>query len=67
MIDFVENTDELVDELGFEDLKEFLYRYDMYVSHFFDEHDEGSEPVCMVEYFNNDFQELMNGNDEDEE
>lgn len=53
---FIECTDNLVDELDFETLKEFLYQYNKYIVYFFDNHDEGSYPVSMTEFFNNDFQ-----------
>lgn len=52
----VEYTDDLVDELPFDMLKDFLYSYNKYVQEFYEYHDWGSQPVCMVEYFNNDFQ-----------
>ena len=58
MIDFIENTDELVNELDFETLKYFLYEYNKYIQNFYDEHDEGCYPVCMEEFFNMDFQEI---------
>lgn len=54
----LENTDDLVNELSHEVLKEFLYHYNRYVVNFFEYHDEGSEPVDMIEFFNNDFQLL---------
>ena len=53
----IEYTDDLVEELNFDTLKEFLYQYDKYIQNFYDEHDENSYPVCMVEFYNNDFQE----------
>lgn len=56
MLDFIENTDSLVDFLDFEDLKDFLYQYDKYIQEFYEEHDEGSNPVCMTEFYNNDYQ-----------
>lgn len=52
----IEYTDDLVEELDYEILKEFLYQYNKYIVNFFDNHDEGSYPVSMVEFFNNDFQ-----------
>ena len=51
-------TDDLVDELDNETLKDFLYQYDKYIRTFFEYHDEGSEPVGMMEFFNNDYQYL---------
>ena len=52
----IEYTDDLVDKLPFETLKEFLYRYNKYVQEFYEDHDEGSTPVSMLEYYDNDFQ-----------
>lgn len=59
MIDFVKFTDDLVNDLDSETLKEFLYQYNKYIQNFYDEHDEGSYPVSMTEFYNNDFQEMM--------
>lgn len=52
----IEFTDDLVDKLDFETLKDFLYQYNKYIQNFYETHDKGSIPVCMIEYFNNDFQ-----------
>lgn len=54
----LEYTDDLVDELDYETLKDFLYQYDRYIGTFFEYHDEGSQPVGMMEFFNNDYQYL---------
>ena len=58
MEELIEYTDDLVDKLDFETLKEFLYQYNKYIQNFYEEHDENSYPVCMVEFFSNDFQEI---------
>ena len=44
----IEYTDDLVEELDYEILKEFLYQYNKYIVNFFDNHDEVSYPVSMV-------------------
>lgn len=57
----IEYTDDLVEfdeQWGQEELKDFLYQYNKYVMNFFENHDEGSQPVSMVEFFNNDYQLL---------
>jgi len=54
----LEYTDDLVDELPMETLKDFLYQYNKYITFFYDDHDEGSQPVSMIEFFNNDYQVL---------
>ena len=57
----VEYTDDIA-EVGLdwsqENLKDFLYQYDKYIRTFYDSHDAGSQPVCMTEFFNNDYQLL---------
>ena len=62
MLDFIENTDELVTELSNEDLMIFLYEYNKYIKNFDNEHDEGCTPVCMEEFFNMDFQYIVREN-----
>ena len=57
----IEYTDDLVEfdeQWNDESLKDFIYQYNKYVMAFYENHDEGSQPVCMVEFFNNDYQEL---------
>ena len=57
----IEYTDDLVDfkyPWSTEKLADFLYQYNKYVMEFYENHDEGSQPVCMVEFFNNDYQVL---------
>lgn len=57
----IEYTDDLVEfdeQWNSENLKDFIYQYNKYVMGFYENHDEGSQPVCMVEFFNIDYQEL---------
>ena len=57
----IEYTDDLVEfdeQWNSENLKDFIYQYNKYVMGFYENHDEGSQPVCMVEFFNNDYQVL---------
>lgn len=51
----IEYTDDLVDSLNFNELKDFLYVYNKYIIHFYEEHDNGSIPVDMIEFYNNDY------------
>ena len=57
----IEYTDDLAEfdaQWNEESLKDFLYQYNKYVMTFYENHDAGSQPVCMVEFFNNDYQLL---------
>lgn len=57
----IEYTDDLVEfdyPWNEEFLKDFLYQYNKYVITFYDSHDQGSQPVSMIEFFNNDYQLL---------
>lgn len=57
----IKYTDDLVEfdeQWNEESLKDFLYQYNKYVMTFYENHDKGSQPVCMVEFFNNDYQLL---------
>jgi hypothetical protein len=49
-------TSEEINQLNHEDLLELLWGYDMYVEEV-SCRDDGSKPVCLKEYFNNDFGE----------
>lgn len=51
----VDYITDIVEELDKESLTYFLGCYNDYVQEFYDAHDEGSTPVSIVEYFNNDF------------
>ena len=53
-----------VNKKSFEVLSEFLYQYNKYIVNFFEYHDNGSEPVDMIEYFNNDFTIYINNRGE---
>ena len=53
-IDFtVDNISDIVAKLSQEDLINFLKEYDSYVQDSYVNLDEGSTPVCTVEFFNN--------------
>lgn len=57
----IEYTDDLVnfdEQWGPEELKDFLYQYNKYVMTFYEDHDAGSQPVSMTEFFNVDYQLL---------
>lgn len=57
----IEYTDDLAvfdEQWDQEELKDFLYQYNKYVMQYYENHDAGSHPVCMVEFFNNDYQLL---------
>ena len=47
---------EVVQSLYEHELISFLAYYNEYVQEFYEEHDEGSQPVSMLEYINNDYQ-----------
>lgn len=51
----IETIEDLAHELTKENLIEFLIAYNNYVVTFYETHDKESEPVCMLEYFNNDY------------
>lgn len=40
------------------ELEYFLTEYNAYIQEFYDNHDENCFPVCMAEFYNNEFQEL---------
>lgn len=47
----------LVQNLPMEELEELIISYSMYIVDFPEEHDEGSYPVSLMEYYDNEFQE----------
>lgn len=47
--------DEIVQGLSIENLIDVLEDYNYYVVTFFETHDEGSQPVGLLEFFNNDY------------
>jgi hypothetical protein len=48
-----------IEDLGYEDLLVFLGLYNNYVLEFFDDHDEGSQPVSTYEWFDNEYQSAL--------
>lgn len=54
---FFDTIGEMVEELTKEELTDFLCAYNNYVVTYYEDHDYPCEPVCMLEYFNNDYQE----------
>lgn len=49
--------DEIVKELNKKhQLVDFLCEYNDYVQNYYDEHDEGSYPVCMAEFYEWEYQ-----------
>ena len=51
----VDTIEDIVEELDNRTLVDFLKTYDDYVASYYEDHDYGSEPACMLEYFNNDY------------
>ena len=47
-----------LEELSKEDLLKLLMAYSDYVMSFYEEHDLGSFPVCIYEFYDNEYQEL---------
>lgn len=47
-----------IEELNKEDLLKLLEEYNNYIVYFYDEHDYGSVPVGIYEFYNNEYQEL---------
>lgn len=46
---------ELVDDLTRENLIDLLNEYSKYINSFYEYHDKGSEPSCLLEFFHNDY------------
>ena len=51
----IEYTEDLVNSLTKDELIHFLITYNNYVQYFYDSHDSSSQPVSMLEFFNNDY------------
>ena len=47
---------DIVNELDKETLIDFICQYNDYVQNFYDEHDEGSYPCCIAEFYDNEYQ-----------
>lgn len=55
---FIVDVRSLVKFLPMEELEELIISYSMYIVDFPEEHDEGSYPVSLMEYYDNEFQTL---------
>lgn len=53
-----------LEELDREDLLFFIGCYNNYVVEFYDDHEEGMYPVSAYEFFDNEFQEILNQDEE---
>lgn len=51
-VDYIED---LINSLPKDDLIHFLITYNNYVQDFYEEHDYSSQPVSILEFFNNDY------------
>lgn len=52
-----------IEDLEYEDLLHFIFEYNYYVQSFAEEHDEGSFPVGIREFYENEYQEAIKGED----
>lgn len=48
-----------LEELDKEELLFFIGCYNDYIISFYDTHDKSMQPVCAYEYFDTDFQEIL--------
>lgn len=51
-----------IEDLDREDLLFLIGCYNNYIIEFYDEHEEGMTPVCVYEFFDNEFQEILKEN-----
>ena len=54
-----ETIGQMVEELDKDELLDFLVKYNKYVVRYYEDHDYPSQPVCMLEYFNNDYMTMI--------
>jgi len=54
---------EEINQLERDELLELLWKYDEYVQTI-SERNDGSQPVCLMEYYQNDFQEYLESSEE---
>ena len=52
---FYNTIAEMVNDLSHENLVDLLESYDEYILNFYENHDSGSQPVGLLEYFHNDY------------
>lgn len=48
-------------DLNKKELLSFIDCYNDYIINFYEEHEEGMRPVSVYEFFDNDYQENLNG------
>lgn len=48
-----------LEELDKEDLLFFIGCYNNYIIDFFDEHEDGMQPICAYEFFDTEFQGIL--------
>lgn len=48
-----------LEDLDIEDLLFFIGCYSNYIVEFYDEHEEGMQPVCAYEFFDTEFQGIL--------
>lgn len=48
-----------IEDLDRDDLLFFIGCYNNYIVDFYDNHEEGMQPVCAYEFFDNEFQEII--------
>ena len=52
---FYNTIEEMVNDLSSENLIDLLNEYGNYIINFYEYHDKGEEPVCLLEFFHNDY------------
>jgi excinuclease UvrABC helicase subunit UvrB len=55
----METLGQLVEELEKDELLDFLVHYNKYIVNYYESHDYPCQPVCMLEYFNNDYMTMI--------
>ena len=55
--------DKEIEDLEYEDLLHFIFEYNYYVGTFMEEHDAGSYPVDMREFYESEYQEIIKENE----
>lgn len=48
-----------IEDLEYEDLLHFIFEYNFYIKEFPESHDTGSYPVCIREFYQNKYQEIL--------
>lgn len=55
-----ETLGQLVEELDKDEILDLLIKYDRYIMNFYENHDSSCQPACILEYFNNDYMNMIN-------